>query len=111
MPDASQFLSGFGLLVGSSFGGFILSNAVSTHESIKRYQEYKYIITLTFTNSGSGIYEDLYRDLLLHITQTPIIYGIRNPYRCTIDLPKYGDIEGDDNVTIFHLTGHSMRVH
>ena len=39
-----------------------------------------------------------------------IIYGIRNPYRCTIDPPRYGDIVDDNGHITFHLTGHSYRI-
>jgi hypothetical protein len=120
MPDAAQFLSGFGLIQGTIFGiesnrnerntkGFILSSATSTHETVRRYQEYKYSITLTFTNLGSGNYENLFHDVMTIISKQPIIYGIRNPYHCIIDTPEYGDIVGDNKIITFHLIGHSYR--
>lgn len=126
MPDVAQFLNGFGLIQGSSFDGYILTIATSTHESIKRYQspgtrntnkfvfsqEYKYSITLTFDNQGSGNYNDLFQHVMQLISQQPIIYGIKNPYKCLIDPPNYGDISEDDNKTItFNLIGHSHRVY
>ena len=109
MPDAAQFLSGFGFTRGSQFGGYILTNATSTHESIKRYQEYKYEITLTFTNQGVGNYNNLFHLVMEKISQQPIIYGIRNPYRCIIESPQYGDILEDDRTITFNLHGHSYR--
>jgi len=111
MPDASEFLAGFGLIQGTQFDGYILASATSTHESIKRYQEYKYSITLTFKNLGNGTYNNLYLALYQNISQEHIIYGIRNPYRCIIDVPQSGNIfEEDDGTITFHLTGHSYRV-
>lgn len=109
MPDASAFLKGFGFIKGCTFDGYILINATSTHETIRQYQEYKYSITLTFKNAG-GDYQTLFDSVMSVITQEHIIYGIRNPYRCIIDTPNYGDItEDDDNTIVFHLTGHSYR--
>lgn len=109
MPDAAQFLAGFGLIQGTRLGDFVLYSATSTHESIKRYQEYKYSITLSFNNTGSGIYENLYHDVMNIISQQPIIYGIRNAYSCSIETPQYGNIVGDNNVITFYLVGHSYR--
>jgi hypothetical protein len=112
MPEAAEFLAGFGLIPGTQFDGYVLSSATSTHESIKRYQEYLYSITLIFKNSGSGTYNDLYLAVYRQISQEHIIYGIRNPYRCVIDVPQYGNIlEQQDGTITFHLTGHSYRVH
>ena len=112
MPDASEFLSGFGFIQGSQISGYILTTTTSTHEAIKRYHEYKYSITLIFKNLGTGIYENLYASIYEKIIQEHIIYGIRNPYRCVIDIPQYGDILQDEGGTItFHLTGHSYRIY
>lgn len=111
MPDAADFLDGFGLIEGTEMAGYRLTRASSSHETIRRYQEYRYDITLVFTNLGQGVYENLYGEVLSLISQERIIYGIRNPYRCIIDTPQYGDIEGEsDGTIIFHLTGHSYRV-
>lgn len=109
MPEAAEFLSGFGLTYGAEFDGYTLVNVTSTHQSIKRYREYKYDITLIFTNNGSGTYENLFQAVMATTTQEHIIYGIRNPYRCIIDIPVQGDITGDNNEVTFHLTGHSYR--
>jgi hypothetical protein len=110
MPVASEFLAGFGLIQGSQFDGYILTSATSTHESIKRYQEYRYSIKLVFKNIRFGTYDKLYTELYKTISQKPIIYGVRNPYRCIIDDPQYGNITEDHDGTItFHLIGHSYR--
>ena len=110
MPDAAQFLDGFGFIRNSQFKGYILTDATSTHESIKRYHEYKYSIRLTFTNHGMGNYNDLILLIMSMISKQPIIYGIKNPYRCVIDPLKYGDILADEDGNItFNLIGHSYR--
>lgn len=112
MPEAAEFLSGFGFTSGAQFDGYRLSSATSTHETIKRYQEYRYNIKLVFINLGNGTYETLYPLIADKIFQEHIIYGIRNPYRCIIDPPKMGDIVEDDNKTItFNLMGHSYRMY
>ena len=111
MPEAAEFLNGFGLVRGAQFGGYILDNAISTHESVKRYQEYRYNITLTFRRLGSGTYDDFFHTVMNKISQQPIIYGIRNPYHCIIDPPQNGDIIQDyQEHIIFKLIGHSYRV-
>ena len=112
MPDARDFLAGFGLTRGINLAGYRLDQASSTHTSIKRYHEYEYNITLEFTNLGAGIYNNLFFELMSLISGERIIYGIRNPYRCIIDPPQYGNVEQDQNGTVtFYLTGHSYRVY
>lgn len=123
MPNAAEFLSGFNFVKGTRIDGYTLVDATSTHESIKRYNEYRYNIILTFskdlkvpgilfTNLGNGSYQYLFDEIMKLIAQEHIIYGVRNPYRCMIDFPKYGDILEDDNGTItFNLVGHSHRVY
>lgn len=112
MPEAAEFLAGFNLLSGHVFANYILNSAISTHESVKRYQEYLYHITLVFKKIGKGSYSDLFDAVMAEISQEHIIYGIRNPYRCIIDPPVEGNILEDTDGTItFKLTGHSYRVH
>jgi hypothetical protein len=110
MPEAAEFLAGFGLIQGTQFDGYTLSSSTSTHDAVKRYHEYYYGITLVFRNTGSGTYDNLFNAVSDNISQTHTIYGIRNPYRCIIDTPKYGDIiEARDGTITFKLTGHSYR--
>ena len=110
MPEAAEFLEGFGLVSGKQLAGYVLTHATSTHESIKRYQEYRYKITLTFQNRGTGVYENLYYALHAYISLEHIIYGIKNPYRCIIDDPQEGDVDMYSNgAVVFNLTGHAYR--
>lgn len=110
MPHAAEFLSGFGLTQGRQVDGYTLVSAHSTHETVTRYREYRYNITLQFKNNGNGNSQQLSSTLSGIISQEHIIYGVRNPYRCTIDPPAHGDIieEGDKSITV-HLLGHSYR--
>jgi hypothetical protein len=115
MPDARKFLGngdgGFNLVPGRYVGGYKLVSADSSHESIRRYQEYKYDIVLNFVNMGRGAYDDLYSGLYKIISEEHIIYGVRNPYRCIIDPIMPGSIilENDNSIT-FYLVGHSYRL-
>ena len=116
MPEADKFLRGFNLVQGTRFGQYTLSSAISTHRSIKRYREYAYDITLQFhpdTTVTPTNYKELYNQLVNKISQPQIIYGIRNPYRCLIDIPpedNFSSIHLDElgNV-VFHLLGHAYR--
>lgn len=110
MPSASEFLSGFLLTSGTVLGGYSLSSATSTHETIKRYREYLYHITLVFKKSPGASYSNLFNAVMDEISQERVIWGVRNPYRCIIDPPQEGDIVEDPDGTItFHLVGHSYR--
>lgn len=111
MPDAHKFLEGFTLVPQNKFGGYVLIKATSTHESVIQWREYKYNVVLTFQNLGRGIYNNLYHALLDEIETPRIIYGIKNPYRCTIDPPKDGDVIDDSGIIIFHLIGHAHRIY
>lgn len=110
MPEAHEFLEGFGFTQGAVIGGYTLVQANATHKAVRRYQEYEYKLKLVFRPSGRGSYAAL--DAALHniISQQHIIYGVRNPYRCVIDMPSHGDIIQEANGDIeVHLNGHSYR--
>ena len=107
MPEAADFLAGFGLIQGTEIAGYRLDHVDSTHVAIKRYQEYRYDITLEFTNLGSGNYNGLVSGVRSLISGERIIYGIRNPYRCVIDSNM--DIQNMNKTVGFHLVGHSYR--
>lgn len=120
MPEASEFLAGFNLIQGRIFGTYILEHVTSTHESVKRYHEYLYRITIVFrsmvpsaiSGGNDASYQGLYEAVIAEISQEHVIYGIKNPYRCIIDLPQQGDIiEETDGSIIFKLTGHSYRIY
>lgn len=109
MPTPEKFLLSFGFTIGSQFDDYILDQATSTHSSIKRYQEYEYHIELLFSNIGNGTWESLFNVLRKKISEEHIVKGVRNPYRCTIDYPSYGDVHGDNNSIKISLTGHAYR--
>jgi hypothetical protein len=114
MPKAQEFLKGFKLIPHTIFGGYELIKATASHETIKRYQEYQYSITLVFmgdANYTNQNYKDLFNAVMEEIRREPIIYGVRNPYRCTIEPPSRGDITGVlEGPITFKLIGHSYRI-
>jgi hypothetical protein len=111
MPEVAEFLSGFNLIQNRVVANYTLTSVKSTHESIKRYQEYQYHITLIFKPNLGAKYDNLYDIITSEIAQEHVIYGTRDPYRCTIQSPIYGDIEEDSDGTItFHLIGHAIKI-
>ena len=110
MPYAAEFLAGFGLIKGKTLAGYVLVDATSTHDTVRRYQEYSYNITLTFQNQGYGSYENLFFALEPYLLAEHTIYGVRNPYRCVIDQVRDGDVDlFNDGTVVFHLKGHAYR--
>jgi len=59
MPTTEKFLSSFGFIKGTQFDDYILEEVTSTHNTIKRYQQYEYDIYLRFYNDGKGTWESL----------------------------------------------------
>ena len=115
MPNAQEFLNGFGLVPGTMFADYQLVTATATHQTIKRYQEYEYHITLVFMGHAPNMNDTHYRKLfdvvMATTTQQHTIYGVRNPYRCTIENPTYGSITGTPSGPItFTVVGHSYRI-
>jgi hypothetical protein len=111
MPDAAEFLKGFGFIEGKQISGYKILLARSSHQSIKRYQEYYYDITIKFKDMGNGNYNNLYSTMLNITSQEHIIYGIKNPYRCIIDnLDQDSIVQEMNDIIVFHLIGHSYRV-
>src|SRR5579885_305208 len=110
MPTPDKFLRAFGFVSGAHFDGYTLEHVFSTHNTIKRYQEYEYDITLTFENNRNGDIEELFRIILDHISYEHIVKGVKNPYRCIIDQPHYTNIHKDKNGSVtVNLVGHSYR--
>lgn len=116
MPEPGKFLHGFNLIYGTQMGQYTLINADSTHRTVRRYQEYAYDITLIFKpNTGlvtAENYKELYNQLVQNISTPRTIYGIRNPYRCIIDIPPMDDYlihRNELGNIVFHLSGHAYR--
>jgi len=113
MPEVQEFLEGFNLIQGRNFSNYQLIKVNASHEAVVRYSHYKYQITLEFQAipGKSSSYANLFNAVVDEIEQTHIIYGVRNPYSCSIDYPKEGDIIELIPQThyIFHLIGHSYR--
>ena len=109
MPTADKFLKGFNLVPGTKLGGYTLLEATSTHETIIRYQEYLYHITLVFRGDKVADHDQLFKDLMSEISKEPIVYGVRNPYRCKIDTPVSA-LRDENGDIIVELTGHAYRI-
>ncbi len=109
MPTPEKFLLSYGFITGSQFDDYILNEATAIHISIKRYQEYKYEIKLSFSNIGNGTWENLFKVLKKIISEEHIVKGARNPYICNIDYPSYGDVYGNDDNIKISLIGHAYR--
>lgn len=111
MPETNKFLSKFNLTRGSKWDGYILHDITATHDMIKIYYEYSYHITCTFEQTNSADYNLFYKNLINTISKKYVIYGIRDPYRCWIDKPKYGDLthDGAKSITI-KLVGHAVKI-
>lgn len=110
MPDTTQFLQGFGLDRNEMFGGYILVDIQSSHQTITRYREYRYDIIVRFTNESHGTPYRLLESIRLKLSGNRIInssYG--NPYLCNIDPPIESNFTGDINNITVTLTGHSYR--
>ena len=109
MPTSEKFLSSFGFIKGHQFDNYLLNQVNATHITVRRYQEYEYNIELSFFNIGNGTWENLFKVLQKIITEEHIVKGARNPYRCSIDYPSYGDVSGNDKDIKIKLTGHAYR--
>ena len=107
MPHANEFLLGFGFRQNSTVAGFTLISAAASEQTVQRYQEYSYRLQLIYR--GTGDFNTLYHAVLRQVSTPHIIYGVRNPYRCTIDTPQHGSVTRSGNDIYFELTGHAHR--
>ncbi len=110
MPVPSDFLHGFGFSQDLTVGGYTLTSANATHETVKQYQVYQYHITLIFTPSGKSDYEKLVTTVKHLAAQKHTIKATRNYYDCTID-PVTNVNKGANGIVTFHLVGHATRAH
>ena len=110
MPVPSDFLHGFGFRQDLTVGGYTLTSANATHETVSRYQVYQYHITLVFTPSGKVDYDQLVKTVKHLAAQKHTIKATRNYYDCYID--PVSDIQKGANGSVtFHLVGHANRAH
>jgi len=110
MPKPEKLLSHFGFKRNLTLGNYELKEVKSSHNIIKRFDEYSYDIELTFRPLKDSDYNELYHKLLGMIKSPKIIKGIRNPYKCRIYQP-YDIVELNNSDIIFYLNGHAKRVY
>lgn len=110
MPDSNQFKNGFGFNEGTKYGNFIISNTNINESTVKRWEEYSYIIDITFKcDNPTAEQINFLKNLILEKTKiTMTIYGKKNPYKCSISeefvpTPINGGI-------IFHFKGNALRI-
>lgn len=111
MPHFDKFIHGFGLTYGLTLGDYRLTSVEGSEQSVKRYREYKYPITLTFTKitSKPGNTLNLLTDLRAQISKSRVIYtSYGNPYQCTIENPHIESLSG--NKVVITMLGHAHRI-
>ena len=112
MPKPQKFLEGFGLHEGLTLAGYRLMDIQISHEQVKRYQEYKYPLRLTFdcaNETNDTQYQQLYQALVSKISGDKTIYTeYGNPYKCTIEFLYMERCEHRNLVV--HLLGHAERI-
>jgi hypothetical protein len=106
MPELQEFIDGFNLTPRTA-PGFTIISATGEHNAIVTYHEYEYHLIIT----ARGDYNNMYYYIANEISKSHVIYGIRNPYQCSIEPMKQGDVLDLGNDTYeFHLRGHSYRI-
>ncbi len=110
MPDLGQFLSAFGLTVGNTIGGYVITGVTGSEQSITRYREYSYRIIVRLSHIGISDTSQFLPQFNSLIGQRLNVKAIRNYYLCTIDPINSDDIAMDNagHLSIF-LTGHATR--
>lgn len=83
MPNAKQFLKGFGLQKGLEIAEYTLKDIQIQHIEVVRYHQYLYPISLTFEGNGNS--DQLVGELRKMTSDSKIIYtSYGNPYSCNI---------------------------
>ena len=107
MPKPEKFLKSFDLQEDHIYGNYLLTNITITHKTIKRYEEYEYEITLIFQAiTKNASLDELYKILEDELSESKIIYGVKNPYLCDISLDS---IKEADKSIVVKLTGHAIK--
>lgn len=108
MPLPGKFLAGFNVHQNMHIGGYVLVDIKIEHETVIRYHEYRYPMTLTW--EGKGDAGTLLNKFEEHVAGKRIIdseYG--NPYEC-----DFGNIrvhDGGNGTVVMTTVGHSRRVY
>lgn len=109
MPSPDAFLHAFQLSEGKILGSYRLDKIAITEETVSRYYHYRYNIDLTLVRAKIGSMTSTYHKLLSLLQQEPIAYGVRNPYRCSIEPLDDANITEQGNELHIHLIGHAKR--
>ena len=110
-----SFCPALGLHQGLNIAGYKLIDIDISHQSVKRYHEYKYPIRLTFDCSNEKYNnQQLESQLKSQISGDKIIYSdYGNPYNCNIEFQSIDRCQHGNIVilTLIHLLGHSYRTY
>lgn len=110
MPEAAEYLAGYGLTQGSKHGNWQISYVYADHIQVKRWWIYEYPVTVVFTYIGTGTpnYDSLLTWFPKFIQQDRIMYTeAGNPWLCT--LSQLSSTISGSNVT-FKCHGSGYRV-
>lgn len=107
MPHIVELLNGFNFINGLKIDGYTLVSTSGQHHEIRRYQEYSYDIELNF--SGAGSHSNLINGINNMVKDNKIIYGVRNPYNCSISPISEHNIIDTPNGVKITMIGHSHR--
>lgn len=107
MPEAKEFMKGFGFVNGMSYHGYKLIRIDGTHKNTGHHH-YEYDFTLIFDISKAEIPRKEFFDMF--VFDDKIInssYG--NPYKCSLEKDHYMDKGIGMVVMTVYLSGHSHR--
>jgi hypothetical protein len=97
MPSAWSVLNAFGLKRGLRFAGREVHSALGTHEEVKRFQHYRYAITVTLVGGADRA------AIPDHFEPRDVVTQFGTTYRCTLELV---DVKG----SLVRLVAHAHRV-
>lgn len=118
MPKPAAYLRGFGISEGMTLGqsdwssGFVLEKIHVQHVTVKRYREYKYIITMVWHPLDK---EAKIEHLLIDLDRSTaekrrIVTQYGNPYLCDFgDHFEYDTPSGGTSIVVTSV-GHCHRV-
>lgn len=101
MPKTPQYLQGFGIRQGIRLGGYELVDIQVDHETVRRYQQYRYPTRLTWNRIDSlETADSLLSALVEHLRSDRVVYtSYGNPYQCNFGTLEVTD-PGPNQVTI-----------
>ena len=111
MPYSNEFLKGFKVKRGMIIGGYKLKSIQIGHESIVRFKEYRYPMTLTFESVDDENPNTLLKEFKEYVSEDQIIYSqYRNPYDCSFGKPIIDWDQSDPDNGIIVITSEGIGI-